>query len=59
MHSQNHRKYDRILLNLFRDYPNSPCYLKEGNLVGAEKRGPRPSSDKDCRIYRLAVLVLK
>ena len=20
-------------LKLFRDYPNSPCYLKEGNLV--------------------------
>ena len=30
-----------------------------GIYVGAEERGPRPSSDRGVRIYRLAVPVLK
>ena len=37
-------------MKLFRDYPNSLCHLKEGNFGRSWKRGPRPSSDKDCRI---------
>ena len=44
----------------FRDYPKSPKYLKKkGIYVGAEERGPHPSSERDGRIYRLAVPVLK
>ena len=38
----------------FRDYSKGPSYLKEGDWVGAEEKGPRPSSDRDGRIYRLA-----
>ena len=50
----------RSLLNFFRDYPNSPRYLKEGNFgVGAEERGLRPNSDRDGKIYCLVVPVLK
>ena len=43
---------------LFRDYPNSPCY-KKGIFAGAEERGTFSSSDRDGRIYRLAVPVPK
>ena len=42
---------------LFGDYPNSPFYLKEGILAGAEERGTHSSSDGDGRIYRLSVPV--
>ena len=38
----------------FRDYSKGPSYLKEGDWVGAEEKGPHPSSDRDGRIYRLA-----
>ena len=45
---------------LFRDYPKSPRYLKEGNLgLSSEEKGPCPSSDRDGRIYHVAVPVLK
>ena len=33
--------------------------VKKGDLAGAEERGTRSSSDRDGRIYRLAVPVLK
>ena len=43
----------------FRDYPESPSYLKKRIYVGAEEREPHQSLDRDGRIYRLAVPVLK
>ena len=43
----------------FRDYSKGPSYLKKGIWVGAEEEGPRPSSDRDGRIYLLAVPVPK
>ena len=49
----------RILSPFFRDYSKGPSYLKEGNLVGAEEKGTRPSSYRHDRIYRLAVFVSK
>ena len=42
-----------------RDYPKSSCYLKEGDLDWNRKERPRPSSDRDGRLNRLSVLVLK
>ena len=44
---------------LFRDYPKSPCYLKEGNFGWSWREEPRPSSDRGGRIFHLAVPVLK
>ena len=31
VHENVAEKYTSHLFKLFRDYPNSPCYLKEGN----------------------------
>ena len=44
---------------LFRDYPNSACYLKKGILAGAGERRTRSSSGRDGRIYPLAIPVPK
>ena len=49
----------RILSLFFSDYSSGPSYLKEGIWVGAEEKGPRPSSDRRDTIYRLAVSVPK
>ena len=49
----------RILSNHFAIIPSRPVTLKKGIYVRAEERGPHPSSDRDGRIYRLAVPVLK
>ena len=49
----------RTLLNFFAIIPIRPVTLKKRILVGAEERGPRPSSDRDGKTYRLAVPVLK
>ena len=45
--------------SFFRNYSKGPSYLKKGIWVGAEEEGPRPSSDRDGRIYLLAVPVPK
>ena len=42
-----HEKTDSASFHFFRDYSKWLCYLKEGNLIGAEEKGPRPSSDRD------------
>ena len=39
--------------------PSRPVTKKKEIYFGAEERGLRPSSDRDGRIYRLAVSVLK
>ena len=39
--------------------PRRPVTKKKGIYFGAEERSLRPSSDRDGRIYRLAVSVLK
>ena len=49
----------RILLNFFAIISIRPVTYKKGILVGAEERGPSPRSDRDGRIYRLAVPILK
>ena len=49
----------RILLNFFAIISIRPVTYKKGILVGAEERGPLPRSDRDGRIYRLGVPVLK
>ena len=46
-----------ILSNHFTITPSRPVI--KGIFRGAEERGPRPSSYRDGRIYRLAVPVLK
>ena len=38
---------------------HAPSYLKEGKLGGNEERVSRSSSERDSKIYRLAVPVLK
>ena len=50
----------RILLTVLR-LAQFALLLKRGefNLVGAEEKGPRPSSDRDGKIYRLAFPVLE
>jgi len=48
-----------ILLNFFAIIQFALLLKRKGILIGAEERGPRPSSDRDGRIYRLAVPVLK
>ena len=47
----------RILSNHFAIFRSRP--VTKGIQIGTEERGQRPSSDRDGRIYRLAVLVLK
>ena len=43
-------------VELFRDYPKAPFYLKEGNLGWSRReRGPCPSSD----ICHVAISILK
>ena len=49
----------RILLNVFAIIPIRPVIQKKWILIEAEERGPRPNSDRDGKIYRLAVPVLK
>ena len=49
----------RIILNIFAIIPIHPVTKKKGILAGAEERGTRSSSDRDGRIYRLAVPVPK
>ena len=49
----------RILLNFFAIISIRPVTYKKGILLEAEERGPRPRSDRDGRMYRLAVPVLK
>ena len=49
----------RILLNHFTIIRSRPATQKKGIYVGAEERGPRQSSDRDAKIYCLAVPVLK
>ena len=50
---------ERFPLNFFAIIPIRSVTYKKGILVGADERGPRPNSDRDGRIYRLAVPVLK
>ena len=45
----------RILSVFFMIYSRGPVILKKGIWVGAEEKGPRQSSDRDGRIYRLVV----
>ena len=59
VHESVAKKQSSHPFTFFRDYSKGPSYLKEGNWVGAEEKGPRPSSDRDGRIYRLAVSVPK
>ena len=40
-------------------FPSRPVTKKKGIYFGAEQRELGPSSDRDGRIYRLAVSVLK
>ena len=49
----------RILLNIFAIFSIRPVIKKKQNLIGVEERGPRPNSERDGKIYRLAVPVLK
>ena len=49
----------RIVLNFFPIIPILPVILRKRILAAAEERGTRPSSDRDGRIYRLAVPVPK
>ena len=46
-------------VNFFAMISIRPVTYKKGILVGAEERGPSPRSDRDGRIYRLAVPILK
>ena len=39
--------------------PGHPVTWKERSLVGTEEGGPRPISEKESKIYRLVVHVLK
>jgi len=48
-----------ILSNHFAIIPSRPVTKKKGIYVEAEERGPHPRSDRDGRIYRLAVPILK
>ena len=48
-----------ILSNVFTIIPSCPVTKKKENKVEAEERAPRPTSQRDSNIYRLAVLVLK
>ena len=48
-----------ILSNHFAIIASRPFTQKNGIYVGAEERGPQPSSDRDGRINRLAAPVLK
>ena len=48
-----------ILSNNFAIIQSRPDTSKKGIYVGIQERGPLPSSDKDGRIYRLAVPVIK
>ena len=48
-----------ILLIHLAIIPSRLVTEKKGIYVGAEERGPRPSLDRDGRIYRLAIPVLK
>ena len=47
----------RIISNHFAIITSHP--VKKGIHVGDEERGPHSSSDRDARIYRLAVLFVK
>ena len=49
----------RILSNYFAINPGRPVTQKKVNLIGAEGTGPRPISDRDSKIFGLAVPVLK
>ena len=53
------KKRLRVFSNCYAIIPSLPVTLKKGNVVGAEGRGPRPNSDGDSKIYRLAVPILK
>ena len=44
---------------IFRDFPTSPCSLTEARFGWSSRKRPRPSSNRDGIIYRLAVPVLK
>ena len=48
-----------FILVLLNDLTKLSFILKKGIWVGAEEEGPRPSSDRDGRIYLLAVTVPK
>ena len=48
-----------VLYNFFALIPGHPVTWKERSLVGTEEGGPRPISEKESKIYRLAVAVLK
>ena len=52
-------KIDFASFNFFAIIPSRPDTEKKGVYVVAEERGPPPSSDRDARIYSLAVPVLK
>ena len=49
----------RVLYNFFALIPSHPVTWKESSSVGTEEVGPRPISDRESKIYRLAVPVLK
>ena len=49
----------RILPLFFEIIPRGSLTEKNGIWVGAEEKGPRPSAERDGRIYRLAVPVPK
>ena len=49
----------RIILNFFAIIPIRPVTQKRGILAEAEERRTRSSSDRDGRIYRLALPVPK
>ena len=49
----------RVLYNLFALIPGHPVTWKERSSVGTEEGGPRPISERESEIYRLAVPVLK
>ena len=49
----------RILSNHFAIIAIRPVTWKKEIDVGAEERGPHPSSDRDVRIYRIAFPVLE
>ena len=49
----------QILSLFFAIIPRGPVTQKKGIWVGAEEKGQRPSSNRDGRIYRLAISVPK
>ena len=49
----------RILSNHFAIIQSRPDTSTKGIYVGVQEMGPLPSSDKDGRIYRLAVPIIK